>query len=143
MNKLDLEMLQELAEKDLIKSDSVFVLDSGRLIFCNPEMADRSDPTVVSVRNPIRVGAISGNIEINYKRFKQFDKKFRLWLLFYAYNRFLVNSDSSADLFASNKYVEKYGMKGLFTNWIQMVKHAPTEHNRERLKTLQALIKNK
>jgi hypothetical protein len=138
--KHDLKTLKLIVENNLLKKDSIFVLDSGRLIFCHPEM-EHIGPNVPNIKNPARVGHSSGDIHIHYKRFKQFDKKFQLWLLAYGYFRFKVNSDSDADIKASSVYVKNYGIKGLFPQFIELVKRGPSEHNRLRLKTLQKMVK--
>lgn len=122
-----------LIDKDLIKKDSIFVLDSGRLVFCNDYEMSKSSKT-----NPSRVGEIYGNIQIYYKRFLEFNKGFRFWLLCFCWHRFKSGSNIGSDTFATLKYRE-YGfeMRLLFPNYIEMIRHANPEENRLRLKQLQ------
>jgi hypothetical protein len=136
MKKEDIEDLFYIVENNLLKKDSIFVLSDGRLLFCNPEMAT---PYIGgnSHKNPIRISAKTGNIEIYYKRFMEFPFSGRFWLLAWAFCRFDSSSEAQADIKASEVYLKNFNKKTLIPDFLNLIKYAPSDANRERLKQLQ------
>lgn len=131
MKKEDKEDLFYIIENNLLKKDSVFVLNDGRLLFCNPE--------IENTKNPLRVGSISGNIEINYKRFMQFPSDFRFWLLCWGMCRYSC-SEIESDQLATKVYSNNFKLSKLLPQFIEMLRHAPTESNRDRLECVKKLV---
>ena len=146
MTEANRQILQTLIRKDLIKKNSIFVLDDGRLIFCNPEMA-HSSCSGNSYKNPVRVSALTGDIEIYYKRFKEFDSKCRFLLLCWAYFRFNIrdcgfeSGNFKADKKSAVEYKKAFKTKkGLVSGFMELFLYAQVPHNLERLNLIKQLV---
>ena len=136
MDKKTLEDVVYLVDNKLIKKDCMFVLSNGRIVCSNDKEMKISHP-----KNPLRVGELSGNIQINTIVFNKFSRESQIYWLIWGLFRNEVTSEIVADKYAmleSGKL--NLHKRNILVEFISFSKEVPSDLNVKRAK---AILKTK